>query len=84
MSSDLCVWLVQQFRLECEQQGKRADGIPLLDRVRELDEVSTQARIQFAESFVVKHLAEPHEFVTYLTFFSLCLLTCLAPSASES
>ena len=34
MAADLMEWLVQQFRLKCEQAGKRADGIPPLDLVR--------------------------------------------------
>ena len=35
MAADLMEWLVQQFRLKCEQAGKRADGVSSLDRVRD-------------------------------------------------
>jgi hypothetical protein len=35
MATDLMEWIVQQFRLKCEQAGKRADGISALDRVRD-------------------------------------------------
>ena len=29
MATDLCEWIVQQFRLKCEREGKRADGVLL-------------------------------------------------------
>jgi hypothetical protein len=35
MAADLMEWLVQQFRLKCEQAGKRMDGVSALDRVRD-------------------------------------------------
>jgi hypothetical protein len=34
MAADLLEWLVQQFRLKCEQVGKRSDGVSALDCVR--------------------------------------------------
>ena len=47
MTSDLCEWLVQQFRLKCEQEGKRTDGVTPLDRVRDFRR-RLYTRIQFA------------------------------------
>ena len=47
MAADLCEWLVQQFRLKCEQEGKRADGVTPLDRVRDFRR-KLYTRIQFA------------------------------------
>ena len=47
MSAELLEWLVQQFRLKCEQEGKRSDGLDPLDRVREFRRV-LYTRIQFA------------------------------------
>ena len=34
MATDLMEWLVQQFRNKCERDGKQADGVSPLDRVR--------------------------------------------------
>ena len=47
MSTELCEWLVQQFRLKCEHEGKRADGVLPLDRVRAF-RLKLYTRIQFA------------------------------------
>ena len=47
MVSDLCEWLVQQFRLKCEHEGKRIDGVTPLDRVRDFRR-NLSTRIQFA------------------------------------
>ena len=47
MATDLCEWLVQQFRLKCEREGKRADGVSSLDRVRDFRR-KLYTRIQFA------------------------------------
>ena len=47
MAADLCEWLVQQFRLKCEQEGKRADGVGPLERVRDFRR-KLYTRIQFA------------------------------------
>jgi len=35
MAADLLEWIVQQFRVKCEQDDKRADGISPLERVRD-------------------------------------------------
>ena len=35
MAADLMEWLVQQFRLKCDQAGKKADGVSVLDRTRD-------------------------------------------------
>jgi len=35
MAADLLEWIVNQFRLKCEQAGKRSDGLKPLDQVRD-------------------------------------------------
>jgi hypothetical protein len=47
MATDLMEWLVQQFRIKCEQAGKRPDGVSALDRVREFRR-KIYAGVQFA------------------------------------
>ena len=34
MATDLMEWIVQQFRVKCNQAGKRSDGVSALDCVR--------------------------------------------------
>jgi hypothetical protein len=47
MASDLMEWVVQQFRLKCEQAGKRSDGVSALELVRDFRR-KIYAGVQFA------------------------------------
>ena len=47
MAVDLMEWLVQQYRLKCEQAGKMSDGVPPLDRVRSFRQ-KLYTSVQFA------------------------------------
>ena len=47
MAADLVEWMVQQFRAKCGQDGKRADGVSPLDRVRDYRR-RVYAGVQFA------------------------------------
>ena len=46
-ASDLLEWIVQQFRVKCEKIGKRTDGVPTLELVRDFRR-KLYAGVQFA------------------------------------
>jgi hypothetical protein len=47
MAADLCEWLVQQFRIKSDEEGKRSDGVASLDRVRDFRR-RLYTKVQFA------------------------------------